>query len=209
MVLGLQQLAGGTEGARAALHEAMDRAGANADFDVDVEPPESLCLDYLSTQQGSIADPYAATLLLGTATWRISDMARFLHALGSGVYGDAVEQRLISLMRAPKGRSREVPSEDFTADLEWGAGNALAGLYPAYKAGWGGTLQGAFMAAQGAVVKLADGDTIVFAVAFHPDVQPPKDDPGLTDAPAAIEAVMGPLAEGLLEAGSTSGGSFR
>lgn len=207
MVLGLQSLAGGPEGAQAALREVLRKAGAEADLDVDVEAPESLCYEYLETQRGSIADPFAPTLLLGTATWRIADLARFLHALGSGVYGRAIQARLLSLMRAPKGRSTEVPSEDFTADLEWGAGNALAGFNPAYKAGWGGTLQDSFMAAQGAAVELEDGRTMVFAVAFHPHTQPPKDDPGLTAAPAAIERVMGLLADELFEPASPSGDS--
>jgi len=205
MVLGLQQLRGGPDGARSALAEVLAEAGAGAELEVDVEAPESLCLEYLATQEGSIADPYAPTLLLGTATWRIADQAAFLHALGSGTYGEAIERRLLSTMREPKGASTEVPREEFSAALDWGAGRALAGLDPAYKAGWGGTLQGSFMAAQGAVVELGDGRTIAFAVAFHPDVQPPKDDPGLTEAPLAIERVLGRLGADLFVGRGASG----
>jgi len=194
LVLGLQELTGGPAGAQAALADVLAEAGADADLDVAVEAPEPICEGYLSTQEGSIPDPYAPTLLLGTATWRITDLAAFLQALGSGAYGEAIEQRLLSLMREPKAASTEVPREEFSADLAWGAGNALAGVDPAYKAGWGGTLQGAFMAAQGAVIELEDGRTIAFSVAFHPDQQPPKDDPGLTEAPAAIEQVFGAFA---------------
>lgn len=205
MVLGLQALAGGPEGARAALRDVLRDAGADADLGVDVEAPEPLCHEYLETQRGSIADPFAPTLLLGTATWRIADLARFFHALGSGGYGERIRRYLFGLMRAPKERSTEVPPGEFTADLAWGAGNALAGYDPAYKAGWGGTLQGAFMAAQAAAVELEDGRTMVFAVAFHPSTQPPKDDPGSTAAPAAIERVMGLLADELFEPAPRTG----
>lgn len=199
MVLELQSLAGGAGGAGQALGETLDKAGAEADLDVDVEPPEVLCHEYLETQRDSVADSFAPTLLLGTATWQIGDMARFAHALGSGAYGEEIRERLFTLMRAPKGRSREVPSEDFSADLAWGAGKALGSFAPAYKSGWGGTLQGDFMAAQAVAIELDDGGTIAFAVAYHPSVQPAKDDPGLTGGPVAIERVLAVLAEELFE----------
>src|SRR4029453_5078416 len=101
----------------------------------------------------------------------------------------------------------EVPSSEFTADLDWGAGRALAELDPAYKAGWGGTLQGAFVAAQGAAAGLPDGGTRAPGGAFHPAAPPSRDDPGLTAGPAAIESVMratveGPLARALGTAGA-------
>lgn len=199
MVLELQSLAGGIEGARAALAETLAVAGAEADLDVAVEPPEPLCHEYLETQQGSIADPFAPTLLLGTATWRVGDMARFAQALGGGAYGAEIRRRMLTLMRAPKGRSREVPSEDFSADPEWGAGNALARFAPAYKSGWGGVLQGDFMASQAVAIELDDGRTISFAVAYHPSAQPVKDDPGLTLAPEAIERTLTVLSAELFE----------
>lgn len=198
LVLGLQRLAGGPAGARAAIAETLAAAGADAELRVEVESPEAICHDYLRTQEGSVADPFAPTLLLGTATWPIGALAAFLHALGRGSYGAAVEGRLLPLMRLPKSRSTEVPSSEFTADLDWGAGRALAGLDPAYKAGWGGTLQGAFVVVQGAVVELPDGRTLTLGVAFHPDAQPSRDDPGLTAGPAAIESVMGAIVEGPL-----------
>jgi hypothetical protein len=199
LVLGLQQLTGGPGGARGAVAEVLAAAGAEAELQVDVEAPESICDQYLLTQEGSIPDPFAPTLLLGTATWRIADLVRFLNALGKGVYGAAIADRLLSLMRVPKERSTEVPPSEFTADLDWGAGRALTGLDPAYKAGWGGILQGAFVAVQGAVVELPDNGTMALAVAYHPHVQPARDDPGLTAGPMAIERVMRAAATDVLE----------
>ena len=93
-------------------------------------------------------------------------------------------------MRTPKLPSREVPPGELTAPLEWGAGTALAGLEPAYKAGWGGSLNGNFLAGQVATVALPGGNHLSLAVMFHPNRQPSRDDPGITAAPAAIEAVM-------------------
>lgn len=199
LVLSLQQLAGGPNGARAAIAETLEMAGVKADLEVEIEAPESICNEYLSTQQGSIPDPFAPTLLLGTGTWRIADLARFLNALGKGVYGDAVAERVLSLMRVPKERSTEVPHSEFTADLDWGAGQALTGLEPAYKAGWGGVLQGSFVAVQGALVKLPHNGAMTLAVAYHPRVQPARDDPGLTAGPAAIQRVMRATATEVLQ----------
>jgi hypothetical protein len=209
LVLELQRLTGGPAGARAAIAETLALAGARADLRVEVEPPESICLEYLGTQEGSVPDPFAPTLLLGTATWGIGDLVAFLHTLGRGAYGIALKERLLPLMRLPKGRSAEVPSSEFTADLDWGAGRALAGLDPAYKAGWGGTLQGAFLAAQGAILELPGKGTMALGVAFHPDAQPPRDDPGLTAAPAALESVMRAMVEGRLARALGTAGSER
>jgi hypothetical protein len=96
-------------------------------------------------------------------------------------------------MRVPKGRSREAEPNEFTAPADWGAGRAFAGLEPAYKAGWGGTQQGEFVAGQMALVDFPRSPRTAVAVMFHPDVPPPIDDPGITAAGAAIELVMGSL----------------
>jgi hypothetical protein len=128
----------------------------------------------------------------------VADAVRFAHALGAGVYGQAISESVLGAMRKPKGRSREVSASEFTAPVDWGAGHSFAGLNPAYKAGWGGAQQGAFLAGQIASIELPRGGRVAVAVMFHPDVQPTKDDPGLTAAPQALDLAMGSLAEELL-----------
>lgn len=196
IVLELQEAASGAEHARADLVRIVADAGARIALGADVEPPQPICRPFLETQRGS-ADPMAPTLLLGTSLWSMADAARFAHALASGRYGDAVADRVLGLMRVPKRASRETPPGDYTAALDWGAGRALAELAPAYKAGWGGSLLDDFFVTQVAALELEGGDVASLAVAFHPDVQPPKDDPGLTPGPAAVEAVMHAVGEEL------------
>lgn len=189
VVLELQQATDdGPAGARRTVAEVLRAAGGRARVGREVEPPESSCLEYLEGQH-EIADPLAPGVLLGTSEWRIGDAVRFARALGAGVYGKAIANRVLAEMRIPKAASREVAPGELTAPSDWGAGKAFAGLKPAYKAGWGGSLNGDFMAGQLAVVDLAAGRVAV-AVVFHPDVQPPSDDPGRTAAPHAVERVM-------------------
>jgi hypothetical protein len=196
IVLELQQAAGSPEAARAAVAETLRRAGAGVEVSSEVEGPDPSCIAYLEGEHG-IADPLAPALLLGTSTWRVGDAVRFAHALRAGVYGKAIRDYALTLMRAPKERSREVAPSEFTAPLDWGAGRAFAGLDPAYKAGWGGTQQGEFMAGQIALVDLPRGGWAAVAVMFHPSSQPPVDDPGLTVAPRGLELTMGSLAAAL------------
>jgi hypothetical protein len=191
IVLELQHATGGPAGARRAVAEVLHAAGGRVRPSDEVEPPESSCVEYLESQR-EIADPLATGALLGTSEWRIGDAIRFVRALGAGLYGGAVTKRALDEMRIPKAVSREVAPSELTAPLGWGAGRAFAGLHPAYKAGWGGSLDGDFMAGQIALVDLPAGRLAV-AVMFHPDVQPPSDDPGRTAAPHAIELVMGAL----------------
>jgi hypothetical protein len=188
VVLELQQATGGPGGARRAVAEVLRAAGGRARPSDEVEPPDPSCIEYLEGQD-EIADPLATGALLGTSEWRIGDAIRFVRALGAGVYGEAITKRVLDEMRIPKAVSREVAPSELTAPLDWGAGRAFAGLRPAYKAGWGGSLNGDFLAGQIALVDLPAGRLAVAAV-FHPDVQPPSDDPGRTAAPHAIELVM-------------------
>lgn len=194
VVLELEHFAGGAGGARAALGDVLRDAGAEARIGSLVEAPESLCIPYLETQVET-PDPLAPALLLGTSTWRVSDAVRFMNALASDAYGEILSDRVLDLMRAPKLPSREVAEGELTAPLDWGAGSAFAGLDPAYKAGWGGVLNGDFMAGQIALVTLPNGRRLSVAAMFHPDAQPSRDDPGITAAPRAIEMVMRSLRE--------------
>jgi len=196
IVLELQLAAGSPEAARAAVAETLRLAGADGEVASEIEGPDPTCLAYLEGEEG-VADPLAPALLLGTSTWRVGDAVRFAHALRAGVYGKAIRGYALALMSAPKEHSREVPPGEFTAPLDWGAGRAFAGLDPAYKAGWGGTQQGAFMAGQIVLVDLPRGGWAALAVMFHPSSQPPVDDPGLTSAPRGLELTMGSLAKAL------------
>ena len=182
-------MSGGAEAARAALAEVFRRSGATARIGIESEAPESICLPYLETQT-EIADPFAPALLLGTSTWRIEDAVLLMHALATERFGASVSERVLGLMREPKGTSSEVPPGELTAALDWGAGRAFAGLRPAYKAGWGGALNGDFLAGQIALVRLPGGERLTIAAAFHPNGQPSRDDPGITVAPEAIELIM-------------------
>jgi hypothetical protein len=133
IVLELQLANGGSpEGAREAVAEVLAKAGASAQVSDEVEGPDPSCVEYLESQS-EIAEPLAPTVLLGTSTWRVGDAVRFVNALGAGVYGKALGDRVIALMSAAKAPSREVAPGELTAPLDWGAGRAFAGLSPAYK----------------------------------------------------------------------------
>lgn len=179
-----------------AVAEVVRIAGGRARPSSEVAPPDPSCVPYLEAQ-AEIPHPLAPALLLGTSEWRVTDAARFMQALGEDVYGRAISRRLLALMREPKAHSREIQPGEFTAPLDWGAGRAFAGFDAAYKAGWGGSQEGAFMAGQMALLRLPSGRRAAVTVVFHPAVQPSADDPGLTRAPAAIEAAMRPLAREL------------
>lgn len=194
VVLELQREAGGPTAAREALAETAAAAGSEAQIGSQIELPESLCLPYLETQT-EIDDPLVPGLLLGTSTWSIEDAVRLVHGLDDDTYGQALSQRVLALMQMPKQGSREVNEGELTAPLDWGAGRSFAGLDPAYKAGWGGALNGDFMAGQIALVELPDGERLSVAAFFHPGAQPSRDDPGITAAPKAIETIMQILRE--------------
>ncbi|HET8813519.1 MAG TPA: hypothetical protein VFM51_01015, partial [Solirubrobacterales bacterium] len=194
VVLELQRRAGGPAAARAALAGVLATAGAEARIGGQIALPESICFPYLETQT-EIDDPFVPALLLGTSTWGVEDAVRLVDSLGDGAYGKALSARVLGLMRQSKRASREVQEGELTAPLDWGAGRALAGLEPAYKAGWGGALDGDFMAGQIAVATLPGGGHLAVAAFFRPEAQPPSDDPGITAAPEAIETIMRALRE--------------
>jgi hypothetical protein len=196
VVLELQHVAGGPAQAREVMARVLHAAGASADISTESSPPESSCVPYLEAQH-EIEDPLGDGLLVGISTWTVDDAVRFAHALATDVYGQAVTRRVLELMRQPKKRSRVVLPSEYTPRLDWGAGHALQSMNPAYKAGWGGTEQGEFMAGQIVVVDRPGGGRAALAVMFHPDVQPPLDDPGRTAAPHGLELVMESVAKAL------------
>lgn len=197
VILELQQAAGGSPAqARRVVTAVLARAGARARLGSQVASPDPSCLEYLEGEN-EIAEPLAPALLLGVSTWRVADAVRFVYALGTDRYGAAVADLVTGAMRAPKAASREVAPGELTAPLDWGAGRAFAGLVPAYKAGWGGSLQGKYLAGQIAFVDLPGGVPLAVAVMFHPATQPPTDDPGQTVAPRGVELVMQSLRRAL------------
>ncbi|HEX5984453.1 MAG TPA: hypothetical protein VFY69_09630, partial [Solirubrobacterales bacterium] len=189
VVLELQRAAGGIPETREALSETFSLVEGEAIPGSQVAAPEALCVPFLE-EQLQIPEPLAPALLLGTSRWRITDAARLAHGLAVETYGEAVSEAVFELMEAPKRPSRETQPGELTAPLDWGAGSVFEESAPAYKAAWGGTLNGNFLAGQIAVVPLEGGDHLALAVMFHPDVQPPRDDPGITTAPAAVETLM-------------------
>jgi len=189
VVLELQRVTGGVEPARSAMADVFALAGGRPRMDNETEAPEADCIPFLESQS-ELDDPLAPALLLGTSTWRVTDAVRLAHALATDAYGKAISGRVLGLMRAAKLPSRESLPGELTAPLEWGAGVAFAGMEPAYKAGWGGSQNGNFLAGQLAVVPIGGGDHLAIAVMFHPDEQPSRDDPGITTAPDALQTVM-------------------
>jgi hypothetical protein len=188
VVLELQNLAGGTAGAREALAEVFHLAGGEARIGTQIEAPEPSCVAYLETQS-ELDEPLAPALLLGTSTWRVGDAVRLVHALSVDAYGPAVSQQVLRLMRLPKQPSREVQPGELTASLAWGAGESLP-PGTAYKAGWGGSLNGNFLAGQIALADFPGLGRAALVAVFHPDAQPPRDDPGITSAPEALDAIF-------------------
>jgi hypothetical protein len=189
VVLSLQQLASGSDGAAARIRAVLEAAGSAADVATRTGPADAICRAYL---RGStvLRNPLAPGLQLGTSTWSVRDAVAFAHALGGDSYGSD-GARVRQWMREPKDRSAQVPAAQYTVSSpEWGAGVALADRNPAFKGGWGGTQQDRFVVGQ---IATFDAGTVRLAMAvyFHPRVQPALDDPGQTAAPAALEAVFG------------------
>lgn len=189
VVLALQEAADGPLGARRAVGAVLERSGAESRVGEEVQPPDPSCVEYLEGQR-EVEEPLAPTVLLGTSTWRVADAARFMRALGSGLYGEALGERLLATLRRPKERSREIVASEFTARPDWGAARALEDWNPAFKAGWGGSLQGDFLVGQMAWLEPPGAPPAALAVVFSPAVQPPVDDPGRTAGPAAVERAM-------------------
>lgn len=191
VVLELQRLSGSTGAARRAIQEVFAEAGAMVRVGTQIAPPEENCLEYLEAQT-DLAEPLAPALLLGTSTWRAGDAVRMVHALLMDTYGAAISQEVLGLMRLPKLPSREVKAGELTAPLSWGAGESLPQGTP-YKAGWGGSLNGNFLAGQIALPDLPGIGRAALVAIFHPDHQPSRDDPGITEAPQALDAIFSSL----------------
>ena len=190
VILELQRQAGGPEQARERLTGILAVAGARARIDAEPVAPVSECRDYLAAHGKELEDPFAPALQLGVAEWTVRDAVRFAFALMTGVYrnGDLV----LADMGRSKGEARDVEHEPLKIDPDFGAGKVDDRI--AYKGGWGGIEQGNYLVGQ---LGVFPESKLAFAVMFHPDEQPPTEDPGLTEADNAIQAVLRPVANAL------------
>jgi hypothetical protein len=177
LMVELQRRAGGIEPARRALARVLRRAGVrHADLAVGAVSNRTGCARYLAN--ASTPGATGPALQIGTATWRLSDAARFAHALD--------ELPVAALLRRAKRHAPDdgVGTSDVTGDLGWGAGVALKDLKPAYKAGWGG-LGRALIYEQVIHVR-----GVGIAVTFEPRAQPAHDDPYTTRTPQGLRDVL-------------------
>ena len=203
VVLDLQQREGGIDGAQAAFDTVLKRAGvtlstkpqqANIDGDPD-------CRSYLTANRAEIRDPFGTALQLGTDEWTLHDAVRFAHALANGTYGSAGE-KVLELMRQPKERPASASPTDYTASLN---DPPSGGTFPqewaaAYKGGWGGHhLSPPNYRAAEIVVLNVGPHTVALAAIFRPTVQPRSDDPGVTHAPQALQALFSTIEQTITE----------
>jgi hypothetical protein len=193
MVVELQEATGGPAAAQAAVQSVLDRAGARQAVVLDrAAEASSGCQPYLSANSQT-PDPYRLALQLGTAEWTVQDAARFALALGNGTFGSAIQRRILSLLRRPKEHSEDPFAQglDVTTRLDWGAGEALGDLMPAYKAGWGGSSgeTPTFVNEQVIFLDLPTGP-LGIALTYEPATVPIRDDPGLTEARGAMKLAL-------------------
>lgn len=195
VIVNLQTLVGGTRGAMTALNEVLGMAGAQFE-----KLPQTGRLSEGDVQCIPYVQKHARTAtgtapLLGTAEWNLLDAIHFAHALADGTYGPS-GAAVLKLMSQPKLRPLITTPTDLTVPLDWGAGRVFKDLNPAYKGGWGGSLQDQYMAGQIVVVDIG-GQRVALAAIYHPTHQPDGDDPGKTNSDKALEAMFSAARDGL------------
>ncbi len=162
-------------------------------------PAEPACNRYLAAHRGRFqGDILGAAPQFGTDEWTLNDAIAFTHALAVGIYG-AAGSWLEELMRRPKQPALEGPPLPELAQT-WGAGAVFPARWrPSWKAGWGGsqTRPARFLAGQIVTLSMRRGAVAVAAM-FFPTVQPPNDNPGITEAPRALETMFRATRDGLI-----------
>ncbi len=200
VIVGLQQLLGrGVEGTMAAFDQVLERAGVGLERAPSAAPAEQACVRYLENHQGELSDNVlGAVPQFGTAEWTLRDAIAFAHALATEEYG-APGAYLLKLMALPKEPPLEEPPQPSAPPLNWGAGAVLPSAWrPAWKGGWGGSQDSPPHYLAGQIVTLTVKGVPVAATAlFAPDRQPPNDNPGITEAPHALETMFAAVREGL------------
>jgi hypothetical protein len=191
VILELKRQSGGPREARRALSRVLKIAGGGAHIEPSAVPPAPDCRNYLVQHGADLKNPLAPALQLGVSEWTVRDAVSFASALMNGRFDDAGEA-VLAEMKRPKAKSREVPAGQLKMDPAFGAGKAIPGAF--YKAGWGGVDSGDYLAGQ---LGILPDRSLAFAVMFHPAQQPPSEDPGLTAADEAIQAVVRPVAKAM------------
>lgn len=197
LLLRLQAVSSGIDGAKRALRDVVSAAGGSlrtAGAQVSPDGHDCRTPAYEGLTEAEALNP---AVLAGTATWRITDAVRFAHALrGRTTYGPDVSDRVLRFLRARKLRSREPGVDAQTvASPDWGAGAVFRASCwrVAYKGGWGRNQKLRFTAGQFGSVDLPSGRWAAFAVVFRPGQQPPDSDPAKARAPEALAAALRPL----------------
>jgi hypothetical protein len=193
VIVGLQDyLNQGVEGAVAAFRRVLATAGAGIERTPQRAGPEQACVHYLASHQGGLpGSDLGVAAEFGTAEWTEDNAIAFAHALSEGAYG-APGAYLLGLMGLPKEPPLEEPPPPSAPPLDWGAGAAFpASWSPAWKAGWGGSQDDPphFLAGQIVVLRLGNMRVAAAAI-FVPSHEPPNDNPGITEAPEALEVIF-------------------
>jgi hypothetical protein len=203
ITLRLQQLTGSIAAAENAIAQMLALSGAHANL--AASQTDTLGAACVTSSYEGLPAAYVPlrALLVGTATWTIGDAVHFVHALSDGFdtgAGRTASRIVLGLMHEPKLASVEPGAGDLLATPGWGAGQVFTApcWRLAYKAGWGGAQAHIpWLGAQIGTISLPHRQTLQFAVAVHPYVQPPDDDPGRTTVPAGIVAMLTTLREQL------------
>jgi hypothetical protein len=189
----------GIDGAVEAFQRVLAAAGAGIGRRPQQAPPETACVHYLDAhQEGLPSSDLGEAAEFGTAEWTEDDAISFAHALSEGVYADAGAY-LLKLMGLPKEPPLEEPPPPSAPPLDWGAGAAFPAAWkPAWKAGWGGSQDDPphFLAGQIVVLHIG-GVPVAAAAIFVPKHEPPNDNPGITEAPEALETMFAAARDGL------------
>jgi hypothetical protein len=186
----LQQQRGGDEGALSAFSDVLAKAGVHG-TQVEGAATDPTCVPEID-QHWPTPQVSAPALQLGTHTWTTFDAARFAYELASGAYGDAGDL-VAAQMRLPKARPFSYEPGDYTAPLDEppsGSNVFPRAWTPGFKGGWGGSTHDDFLSGQIVILDVG-GIRIGLAAQFWPNVQPADDNPGLTKAPSALEALFG------------------
>jgi hypothetical protein len=199
-IVGLQEGSNrGVAGAVAAFEGVLAKAGVRIEAAPQAAVAEESCVRYLESHRGDLpGGDLGVAVQFGTAEWSMLDAIAFTHALGDGVYG-APGEHLLELMARPKEGPLEEPAPPSAPPLDWGAGAVFpSSWHPAWKAGWGGSRERPARFLAGQIVALRPDHTpVAVAAVFLPSVQPTVDNPGITQAPQALELIFSAVRSGL------------